>query len=306
MIKLDAENKIALTGAGGWLGTELLEVLLRQHGNKVLKDSVVCFGSRKRTAKLSDGTEISIHDLADEFQETDFVGVVHLAFQTRDKVAILGDEKYCYENLKITSKAIELIEISKPNWVATVSSGAVNAYPGGPLENNVISNPYGFTKRIEETLLQTAAEVVGANLAIGRLWGAMGKFMPPNPAYAVSDFISAGLLGRNIVVNSTNKVFRRYVDAGEFMEVLVRTAERQKNSTFDSGGHLVELGELASLVAAKTNTEVQPRTFKPGAEDNVYYPISEKFEELALKFGVELASLEHLLDRTIAGHKAKR
>lgn len=304
MITVNPNHKIAITGAGGWLGTELLETLLLQNGAATVASSVVCFGSKARRVLLSDGTELQIHSLAENFAETEFSGVVHLAFQTRDKVASLGHEQYCYENLKITSRAIELIETSKPKWVATVSSGAVNSYPGGPLENNVISNPYGFTKRIEETLLRAAAEAIGANLAVGRLWGAMGKFMPPNPEYAISDFISAGLGGREIVLNSTNKVFRRYVDAGEFMDVLVRTAEEKKNTTFDSGGHLVELGDLATLVAEKTGSEVKPRALNPEAEHNVYYPTSQLFEELASKFGVELASIKTLVERTIASHKA--
>jgi nucleoside-diphosphate-sugar epimerase len=303
MITLSPTEKIAITGAGGWLGTELLEKLVEQHGRKVVEESVVCFGSRKRIIALSDGTQLEIHPLSEPSPVSEFTGVVHLAFQTRDKVEILGHEEYCYENLKITSSAIKLIESCNPKWVATVSSGAVHSKPGGPLENDVVANPYGFTKRIEETMLESVAKSIGANLAVGRLWGAMGRFMPPNPAYAVSDFIQTGLGGNQIVVKAKNKVFRRYVDAGEFMDVLVTTAQNQSLTTFDSGGQLLEMSELAELIADEVGVSVAKRELDRSLADNVYYPKSMDYENLAASSLIDLTEIRELIVKTVRGHK---
>jgi nucleoside-diphosphate-sugar epimerase len=304
MIDLSPHSKIALTGAGGWLGTELLEALTAQLGGATVRSSVVCFGSRDRTLTLSDGTKHRIYNLANDFPDTEFRGVVHLAFQTRDKVAVLGSERYCFENLQITSRAIQLIEQSRLQWVATVSSGAVLSFPGGPLESDVLANPYGFAKRIEEKLLESVATDIGANLAIGRLWGAMGRFMPPNPAYAVSDFITAGLAGEAVNVTAERKVFRRYVDAGEFMNVLVTIAQHRPRCAFDSGGHLVELGELAALVAEKLETTVACRELNPHLADNTYFYPGNEFELLAKELEISLSPLHELVEKTILNHRS--
>ncbi len=303
MIDLRADKKIVVTGAGGWLGTEFLEALATHYGAETLQRSIVCLGSRRRVLFLSGGAKLEVHPLGDYVPEGNIEGFVHLAFQTRDKVAALGTSAYCFENLLITSRTVGLIEETQPRWIATVSSGAVHTHPGGPLENDVVANPYGFAKRIEETLLKSVANAQGANLAIGRLWGAMGQFMPPNPAYAISDFIVSGLNGRDITVTSTNRVFRRYVDAGEFMNVLTSSAEAWPSTTFDSGGHLVELGDLAKLVADLAGVDVVDREFSHGQADNVYYPTSSDFERLAQRLKISLTGLEGLVNRTIAGHR---
>jgi nucleoside-diphosphate-sugar epimerase len=303
MIDLGPSNRVVVTGAGGWLGREFLEVLARHYSPAILQNCVVCLGSSTRTIILSTGTPIQIHAMSTFLPEGEISGFVHLAFQTRDKVSVLGHSDYCFSNLQITSRAIQLIENMVPKWIATVSSGAILLGPGGPLENDVSLNPYGFAKRIEETLLQSVATSIGANLAIARLWSAMGKFMPPNPAYAISDFITSGLQGKEITVLASNRVWRRYVDAGELMNVLTSAAERQTLTVFDSGGDLIELGELAKLVAGLIQVDVAKREMDTNQPEDTYYPSSKPFEKLAHSFEVEISGLEPLVQRTLLGHR---
>jgi nucleoside-diphosphate-sugar epimerase len=302
MISLDQENKLVITGAGGWLGTELLELLLATYGSERLRKNVVCLGSRARSKQLSDGTELPIREFVEPLQIDHVGGFVHLAFLTRDKVSTYGTADFSFRNLAITSRTIELIEQIQPQWIATVSSGAVLSRPGGPLENKLLSNPYGFTKRVEETMLTQVAQNIGANISIGRLWGAMGAYMPINREYAVSDFLVQAQSAKSISIRANHEVWRRYCDAGEFMNVLVTSAETSEKTLFDSGGELIEIGDLASKIADFVDLETTvDRPVIEGVPDR-YFPSSYRYNQLCDSLGISQLLFDDVLRFTNKSH----
>jgi nucleoside-diphosphate-sugar epimerase len=302
MIRLSENEQIIITGAGGWLGTEMLEVLLQVNGSDAVKNFVHCLGSNARKKKLSDGTELQILAMDENREFSNIAGVIHLAFLTRDKVAAFGVKDYVFENIQITSRAIKLIEQVKPKYIATVSSGAVFSSSRVDLENDVNDNPYGFTKRIEETMLRDVASNLGANLAIGRLWGAIGAHMPLNRAFAVSDFIwQAKNLGK-IQINSKHQVFRRYVSAGHFMHVLALAAQELQLSEFDSGGKKLEMADLAALISSQIDRVDIDRTLDLSLKIDDYYPKSDAFELLSARLGLDAPNFEDELAATVKHH----
>jgi nucleoside-diphosphate-sugar epimerase len=228
-------------------------------------------------------------------------GFIQLAFLTRDKVESIGHKDFISTNLSLISKACQIIESSKPKWVVTVSSGAILDRSSGDLESSIENNPYGFCKRIEELLITQSAQKVGANVVIGRLWGASGQFMPPNSAYALSDFIISAHKEKKINIKSGGKVFRRYLDAGEFMEVLIKAAMSGKSLTINSGGPRVEIAELASLVAQHFTEIVIERSPAEMTVDD-YYSRGDDFEKLASVLGITLSDIKTQVSQTIQGH----
>ena len=182
-----------------------------------------------------------------------------------------------------------------------VSSGAILDRESGEIERDVEKNPYGFCKRIEELLLADAAKSVGANIVIGRLWGASGEQMPPNAEYALSDFIESARLKNEIQIKSGGEVFRRYLDAGEFMEVLVKLAVSGESRVLDSGGEVIEIGELSQLVGGHFPGVLVSRS-KTLTDIDDYYPRAQDFNELAKELGVELSTIKEQVARTVNGH----
>lgn len=293
------ENQIAISGASGWLGNQTIEVI-----EKIAPaESPLLFTSNGREIVLRDKGQRKTQSFLESQPPASLEGFIHLAFLTRDKVETTGPKDFISTNLSLISKACQIIESSKPKWVVTVSSGAILDRSSGNLESNIESNPYGFCKRVEEVLITQSAQKVGANLVIGRLWGASGQLMPPNSAYALSDFIISARKEKLINIKSGGKVFRRYLDAGEFMEVLIKAAISGKSLTINSGGPRVEIGDLAELVSEHFH---DVRIQRPPSLEQIddYYPPGDEFENLAGELGIELASLKSQVSRTVKGHLA--
>ena len=292
---------VVISGATGWLGRETLERLAKGISPRPAFD-VIAISSNGRTITLESGNELATQTFENLVLPERIEGFVHLAFLTRDKVSTLEYEAYVLTNLKLISNACQVIAQAQPKWVVLVSSGAIFKNGTSELENNVSENPYGFLKRIEESLIHDAATRVGANVVIGRLWGATGRYMPINRAYAISDFICQAQTGGPIQVYSRNNVYRRYSDAGEFMDALIRAAEKGESFTLDSGGPLIEIGELASEIALRFPGVTVTREISINDPSDDYYPRSSDYEAVANRVGVDLSDISRQIDRTHRGH----
>ncbi len=301
-------TRIAITGAGGWLGLELLELLRESWGSEALVKNVIALGSADRRIELSDGTKVTIHKMGNEVRFEDLDGFVHLAFQTKGKLSQLGQEKFISTNLSITSDALKIIESSRPRWVSTVSSGAAYAdYGAEQLEFDIERNPYGFLKNIEESLLTSMCNKLSIRLCIGRLWGAGGRFMPINREYALSDFIFEALTLGRITVKSTAPVYRRYVNASAFMEAVLGTAVLATNAveTFNSGGEMVEIGELAEIVGEVIGVPVLRAKAFDGALPDHYTANPDKFTSICENLQIKHFGIRQIVADTVFGHKVQ-
>jgi len=299
------DSKVLISGATGWLGTESVARVLEGKFEGVTEQNLLLCSSDGRNLKLDSSNilpTVKLQTLSGDKGIKDLEGFLHLAFLTKDKSADYSFSDYVAKNIALISTACEIIERDKPKWVVVVSSGAIIDRNSLEVENNVVRNPYGFCKRIEEVLLADAARKVGANIVIGRLWGGTGLHMPIKRAYAISDFIETFKESGAIKITSGGDVMRRYCDAGDFMEVLVKSAIRGDNTTIDSGGPIIELGDLAELLISVTGTGSISRSSEPSAVDD-YYPRGMGFEELARSVGVPLHDISEQVSRTLTSHK---
>lgn len=300
-------SKVLISGATGWLGTESVARVLEGKFDGIAEKDLVLCSSDGRNLKLDTSIvmpTVQLQSLSGDKGIKDLEGFIHLAFLTKDKSAEYSFSDYVAKNIALISSACEIIERDKPKWVVVVSSGAIIDRDSLEIENNVVRNPYGFCKRIEEVLISDAARKVGANIVIGRLWGGTGLHMPIKRAYAVSDFIETFKESGAIRITSGGHVMRRYCDAGDFMEVLIKSGIRGDNTTVDSGGPIIELGDLAELIISATGTGSISRSSEPSAVDD-YYARGMEFEELARSVGVPLHGISEQVLRTLTSHKVK-
>ena len=298
-------SKVLVTGATGWLGRETVARVIEGKFEGITQSDLLLASSNGRDLELDSlgvYPTVALENLGHRESTNSLEGLVHLAFITKDKTTQYSFSEYVAKNIELISAACEIIERDKPKWVVVVSSGAIIDRATLEIENNVVRNPYGFCKRIEEALIAESARKVGANIVIGRLWGGTGLYMPVKRAYAISDFIESAKESGAIRINSGGDVIRRYCDAGDFMEVLVRSAIQGDTTTLDSGGSIIEVGELAKLISARLGEISISRSEVPTAVDD-YYPRGSEFEELAKSVGVQLHGIDEQVLRTLKSHK---
>ena len=298
-------SKVLITGATGWLGRETVARVIERKFEGITQSDLLLASSNGRDLELDSlgvYPTVALENLSHRESTNSIEGLVHLAFITKDKTTQYSFSEFVAKNIELISAACEIIERDKPKWVVVVSSGAIIDRPTLEIENNVVRNPYGFCKRIEEALIAESARKVGANIVIGRLWGGTGLYMPVKRAYAISDFIESAKESGAIRINSGGDVIRRYCDAGDFMEVLVRSAIQGDTTTLDSGGSIIEVGELAKLISARLGEISISRSEVPTAVDD-YYPRGSEFEELAKSVGVQLHGIDEQVLRTLKSHK---
>ena len=298
-------SKVLVTGATGWLGRETVARVLEGKFEGITQSDLLLASSNGRDLELDSlgvYPTVALENLSHRESTNSIEGLVHLAFITKDKTTQYSFSEFVAKNIELISAACEIIERDKPKWVVVVSSGAIIDRATLEIENNVVRNPYGFCKRIEEALIAESARKVGAKIVIGRLWGGTGLYMPVKRAYAISDFIESAKESGAIRINSGGDVIRRYCDAGDFMEVLVRSAIQGDTTTLDSGGSIIEVGELAKLISARLGEISISRSEVPTAVDD-YYPRGSEFEELAKSVGVQLHGIDEQVLRTLKSHK---
>ncbi len=295
-------KKIVLTGATGWLGQEYLFRQFQKVGESFLDNFILVAGST-RTIKLFGLFPTKVYSLEDVSSIQDIEGVIHLAFILRHRVKEFGVDNFLRKNEHITASIVELVKSGNPKWVVNVSSGAIFDRRTGKYETDQFANPYGYGKYQEELALTEVTTICNIPIVIGRLWGASGFKMPPNSAYALSDFVESALTKTEINIHSDFEVYRRYCDAGEFLDVLVSEAIAGNSHVLNSGGPLHEIGEIAEIISALVGnvTINRPRLTDKPVDD--YFPRESMYEELALKNGLDLASMPMQIQRTVNGHR---
>jgi len=156
--------------------------------------------------------------------------------------------------------------------------------------------------QFEENLLMKHSSHHDSNCVIGRLWASSGSLMPLDRKYALSDFIYQGVTSNQIKVNSSHEVWRRYIDAEDFISVLHAMAREGLNQIIDSSGELIEIGDLASRIGLLTMAKVVRPNSGPLSTADLYYPEGFEMQQLAQNYSLKIKTIEEQIVATLRGH----
>jgi len=287
-------ERLVVTGSSGWFGRTLVDQLITAH------IPFICLGSHERLEIFS-GRKIRVRSfnraVIREFSPT---LVADFAFLTREKVASMTPQEYLSINKKLTSEAIELLALESVKGIVTVSSGA-SVHEFGNSQQYSSSQLYGQLKRDAEIKFAAAATSLNKSWVNLRAWSVSGQFVTNLQGYAFSKFIFEAVNLRRIEINSSNLVFRRYVDVGDLIRVgLELVLEAESRWTLDSGGELVELEQLAHRIFGVLSLApriVVRRSSSAPVDD--YFSRSSDWENTCRKIGFKPKSLERQISNLV-------
>jgi N-acetyl-gamma-glutamylphosphate reductase len=97
------ESKTVITGASGWLGRELIRILVGE--NRISPLNLHLIASTKKKFEINQNVFFTKkHNEIDESQEVE--NYFDFAFLTREKINILGPKKYIEANIGVINPVI--------------------------------------------------------------------------------------------------------------------------------------------------------------------------------------------------------
>ena len=292
-------DTIAVTGATGWFGATTLDLLYDALGADA-PSRVRAYASSSRSVVVRDGRTVPVRPLTNLLEANWSPDILlHFAYVTRDKVAELGVPEYIATNVAISTTVLEAVARSRPHQIVMASSGAVYG-PGRGREHDVIGNPYGALKGLDELAFRAAADEVGASCVIPRVFAVAGPRMTKPEKYALGSMIGMARAGGPVIVRADHRVVRSYCGVDEVVAMSLWAASRGGHAVFDTGGEIVEVGQLAAVVARDIGRgcAVERPALVSHAPEDRYLGETTAMLSIAERSGVRLRSLAQLVAAT--------
>lgn len=291
-------SRIVITGAGGWLGLEALDMLSEALGGQFF-ERVHAFGSAERELVLRNGKVIRQLPLSEIITlPKKATLVLHTAFVTKERVSAMESSEYRRLNEAIRKIVLEALEPIGAEAVFVASSGAA----GKLIEADITPamRLYGEMKLEDECAFARWARDAQRTAVIVRLYALVGPRMNKLDEYAISSFMLDALAGRAIEVRAPHRVERAYVAVSEIMSLVFSILLSQKGVVcFDSGGIPLELECIANIVS-----EIFPESSvmrSPIIEKNadLYHGDSLIYKKLLDKYNITPVPLRSVVKETV-------
>lgn len=270
-------KNLVVTGATGWLGSELIKEILRN--NDFQSSNVVAASSKSGTFILNNKilNHVSFENLEDTYTDSCYFD---FAFLTREKLKLTTVERYKEANMKIIQNSVDFIKSRKPKVVVLASSGAV--YGPNWLANGMSNDLYGQLKMLQESEIGKACKEAGSKLIIMRIFNLSGSGIKKIETFALAEFIFKSLKNQDIFIRSNYLVTRRYCDVSQLLKLVLCLIHENQNIIFDTGGIKIEIHELANMIVKKLNSlsSVKSLEINSSLTPDNYFSKSNKFEEL--------------------------
>lgn len=279
---LASNDRILVTGATGWLGRSAVALiqnlnipflLTASQGQEIVVDG-----------KVSEVRGFSIADVLD-FRPT---VVLDFAFLTRDRLVHTGLEEFLRINRHLIETSKELAGINTVHKFVGFSSGAAVPFLA-PSPPDMSVDPYGFLKAEYENEMKWANDAFKNKVVICRPYSLSGRFVRNRSSYALFDLIDQASKLRSVTLSSIAPVYRRYVDAEEFIALSLN--ELPGRDPLESGGDLVEIGELAELIISALGSSARVEREVASGKADIYYSDGISMSQTCIRIGFQPSCL---------------
>ncbi len=171
-------KKILVTGGLGFVGSHLVDELLKDKNNKVTVIDNLCSESSSKNYMRDEADYIidDIRNLSNVFYKSlEFDVIYHLAALARIQPSFKDPMKYMSIDIMGTAEVCDLARRCNSRIIYAGSSSAF----GGPM-----LNPYAFAKFTGEQTCEMFTKVFGVKTSIARFFNVYGKRQPTTGPYA--------------------------------------------------------------------------------------------------------------------------
>lgn len=295
---LRPDDRIVISGASGWIGRSLIQELYLADPS-IVSHRLLALGANSREISIFEGPNVFINEtnlnLVREWQPTI---AIHLAYLTADRLPDMNSRNYKEKNKEISQFGSDMQSISSLRAFMFASSGAA-LQVGSP--SSLGSHPYSAQKSLDEATYTSSPLAQETPTLVPRLWSVTGPHCTRPQAFAFSDMILQCLDTGVIRVHAPEAVFRRYVDAGEFLSTCVAQNLHGVSGIIDSAGHLIEIRQLAEEIVKVLGGRVESTPVNESLEPNAYYTNSELMNDVALQLGTGFSGLHEQISQTARG-----
>jgi nucleoside-diphosphate-sugar epimerase len=284
---------VLITGAGGWFGRTAI-AMTRESGLDL-----------SATGSKVQQIEIDGQSQALQAQDLEIIAafkptvVIDTAFVTRERLPILGHKTYIETNQKLIDQSLAIAALPSVRKYIGFSSGAT-MHLAGHSSFSLEENPYAAQKRIYESKISELAANLQSDISVARVWSVTGSYCTKPKTFAFSDLIAQAKLGL-IEIKAKHLVYRRYCALEDVLALAMLPSAPGGNPIFNTGGDLIELGELAKIVVdlVNPNAEIR-RQIDPQLTPDNYHSDSKEWGELVQSAKVTNDSISDQVTR-VAG-----
>jgi UDP-glucuronate 4-epimerase len=274
-------SRVLVTGAAGFIGSHVVERLLKQGREVIGLDCFTGYYSpeikRRNISRALSGPGFSLveedlldGDLHDLLRGVE--GVIHLAAEPGVR-ASWGENfsRYLRRNVEATQRLVEAISGSRVERFVFASSSSIYGSAGeGPVKEDAPrrpASPYGMSKLAAEELVfmyARAREVPATALRYFTVYGPRQR-----PEMALARFISAAVRGEIIRIFGDGEQTREMTYVSDVVEATVAALEAPSGGVYNvGGGSRATVNELVQKIFETLGVQGETR-HEPWAEGDV-------------------------------------
>ena len=261
-------SRILVTGGLGFIGSHLVESLLKDPENEVVVIDNLCSDSSS-TKNKREGAEYWIDDIRNintYRYEPRFDVVFHLAALARIQPSFKDPLRYFSIDAMGTA---EVLEFARRAGAKVVYAGSSSAYGGPKL------NPYAFSKYTGEQLCEMYSKVYGLSTCVARFFNVYGERQPTTGPYAtvVGVFENQTWERISLTVTGDGTQRRDFTNVKDIVSGFLSLSHSTwEGQVFNLGtGKNHSINELAQMFGG----EIEYISKRPGEAGNTLADISE-------------------------------
>ena len=290
---LRPRDRVLVTGAGGWFGRTAV-AMTWEAGLDLLAT-----GSKEQEIDIGGISQIVQSQSLEVISAFKPTVVIDTAFVTRERLPILGHKTYIETNQKLIDQSLAIAALPSVRKYIGFSSGAT-MHLAGHTSFSLEENPYAAQKRIYESKISEIAANHQSDISVARVWSVTGSYCTKPQTFAFTDLIAQAKLGL-IEIKAKHLVYRRYCALEDVLAFAMLPSAPGGNPIFNTGGDLIELGELAKIVVdlVNPNAEIR-RQIDQQLNPDDYHSDSKDWDQLVQSADLAMDSISDQITR-VAG-----